>query len=59
MIKYTFSIAAAALLGMQSNDELRQALKDEVAGKEWHYDNFSDAAADSKRSGKPILAVVR
>jgi hypothetical protein len=59
VLKPVFSVAAAVLLGMQSRDELRQALKDEVAGKEWHYDNFADAVAASKQSGKPILAVVR
>jgi hypothetical protein len=59
MVSRTILAAVAALLAMQSKDELRSALKDEFAGREWIYDDMPAALAAAKASGRPILAVVR
>jgi len=59
MSRLAAALSILGLISVQSDDELRKALEDQVAGKEWGYDDFAAAAAAAKKSGRPILAVVR
>lgn len=48
--------ASAHSVGAQT--ELRDALKDSV-GTQWIYDDFQQAQARAKESGKPLLVMFR
>lgn len=59
MTRITPLFGAALLLAMAAQESLKEALKDEVAGEEWIYDDYAAAVAAARESGKPILAYFR
>jgi hypothetical protein len=53
------ALAGLALaLAPQDKSALKAALKDPAKG-DWIYDDFPAAVAEAKKTGKPILAVLR
>ena len=50
--------AILASAGLQAQSDLRDALKDNV-GAHWVYDDFQQAKARAKETGKPLLVLFR
>ncbi len=48
----------AATRGINAQTDLRDALKDSV-GAHWVYDDFQQAKARAKQTGKPLLVLFR
>jgi hypothetical protein len=50
-------LLAAALA--HADDKLREALKDTEPKGDWIYDDLDSAFAQAKKSGKPLMVVLR
>lgn len=59
MHRIAAAVVALALWPQEGDEELRKALRDDVAGPEWIYDDLDAAVAAARRDGRPIFAVVR
>jgi hypothetical protein len=52
----TLLLAAALAL---ADDKLREALKDAEPKGDWNYDDLDQGFADAKKTGRPLMVVLR
>jgi hypothetical protein len=54
-------ITIALLMAAQDvgKDELKEGLRDTLLKGDWVYDDLDAARAESRKSGKPVLALAR
>jgi len=53
------ALVSFALLGPQDRDKLREGLKDTELRGAWIYDDLDAGVAEAKKTGKPLLVVLR
>jgi serine protease Do len=53
------ALAAAPLFGADDKEQLRDKLKDAVVQGAWIYDDLGAGFAEAKKTGKPLLVVLR